>query len=297
MTIRNVTDAMVACEITERNVIMKASLKTRVLTAIIGIPLIILILLAPAPVITVVVALASLIGLYEYFKTVGLLDKKFLCILGYIAALVISSGTINNVSVSLILVYAYVVVLFVTMLLSKGKVTTLDICKLIFGLVYIPYFMSHITYIRNLEFGSIYVWLVFLGAFMTDSAAYFVGVFLGKHKLCPKISPKKTIEGAVGGLLGGGLSFILFGYIINTFFSQFLNGMSISYPLIFLLGILVSVVSQIGDLVASSIKRQHEIKDFGNIFPGHGGMLDRCDSIILVAPMVFLFLYNINIII
>ena len=127
---------------------------------------------------------------------------------------------------------------------------------------------------------------------MTDTYAYIGGMLIGKNKLT-SISPKKTIEGAVGGLLGGGLSFILFGYIINTFFSQFLNGMSISYPLIFLLGILVSVVSQIGDLVASSIKRQHEIKDFGNLFPGHGGMLDRCDSIILVAPMVFLFLYQV----
>ncbi len=275
---------------------MKASLKTRILTAVIGVPLIILMLLSPTPVITVLVSAASVVALYEYFKAVGINNKKLLCVLGYIASLVISLGSGFTVSISLILVYAYVLILFVTMLSSKGNIKILDVCKLIFGLLYIPYFMSHITYIRTLDLGNFYVWLVFLGAFMTDSAAYFTGTFLGKHKLCPKISPNKTIEGAIGGVLGGGLSFVIYGIIINAFFSQFLDGKSISIILIFILGLMVSVVSQIGDLVASYIKREYEIKDYGSLFPGHGGMLDRCDSIILVAPVIFLFLSNISII-
>ncbi len=275
---------------------MKASLITRILTAVIGIPLVILMLLSPTPVITVLVAAASVVALYEYFKAVGIIDKKLLCILGYIASLVISLGSGFTETISSILVYIYTLILFVTILWSKGSIKVLDLCKLIFGLVYIPYFMSNIIYIRTLDFGKIYVWLVFLGAFMTDSTAYFVGTFLGKHKLCPKISPKKTIEGAIGGVLGGGLSFILYGHVINTFFSQLLDGKSINIALIFVLGLSVSVVSQIGDLVASYIKREYEIKDYGNIFPGHGGMLDRCDSIILVAPIIFLFLNNIGIV-
>lgn len=275
---------------------MNASLKTRVLTAVIGVPLIILMLLSPTPVIAVLVTAASLVALYEYFKAVGICDKKILCILGYVASLVISLGSVFTASSSLILVYAYMLILFVSMLSSKGSIKALDICKLIFGLVYIPYFMSHIIYIRTLDFGSIYVWLVFLGAFMTDSAAYFAGTFLGKHKLCPSISPKKTIEGAIGGVLGGGLSFVLYGIIVNSFFTQALDGKSINIVLIFVLGLMVSIVSQIGDLVASYIKREYEIKDYGNLFPGHGGMLDRCDSIILVAPIIFLFLSNISII-
>ncbi len=278
-------------------VIMKASLKTRILTSAIGIPLIILILLAPTPFITVVVAVASLISLYEYYRAVGLSKSKLLCVLGYIASLVISLGSDFSISTCLVLVYAYVIILFIIMLSSQGKVTVLDICKLIFGLIYIPYFLSHIIYIRTLDYGNFYVWLVFLGAFITDSAAYFTGTFLGKHKLCPKISPNKTIEGAIGGVVGGGIFFVLYGIIINSFFSQYLDGKSISLILIFILGLCVSVISQVGDLVASSIKRQFEIKDYGNIFPGHGGMLDRCDSIILVAPTIFLFLYNINIMI
>ena len=275
---------------------MNASLKTRVLTAVIGVPLIILMLLSPTPVIAVLVTAASLIALYEYFKAVGICGKKVLCILGYVASLVISLGSVFTASVSLILVYAYMLILFVTMLSSKGSIKAQDIYKLIFGLVYIPYFMSHIIYIRTLDFGNFYVWLVFLGAFMTDSAAYFAGTFLGKHKLCPSISPKKTIEGAIGGVLGGGLSFVLYGIIVNSFFTQALDGKSINIVLIFVLGLMVSVVSQIGDLVASYIKREYEIKDYGNLFPGHGGMLDRCDSIILVAPIIFLFLSNISII-
>lgn len=275
---------------------MGPSLKSRVLTSAIGVPIIILILLAPKPVITFVVMLASLIGMYEYYKATGLLQHTGLCVMGYIASIVISVGLKLSVAATLILVYIYVVALFIVMLLSKRAITVKHLGGLLFGLLYIPYFLSHIIYIHSLEYGRFYVWLVFIGAFLTDTSAYFVGTFLGKHKLCPDISPKKTIEGAIGGLLGGGVSFVIYGIIVNTFFADCLNGKSFNLCLLFILGITAAVVSQIGDLTASSIKRQFNIKDFGSIFPGHGGMLDRCDSIILVAPVIFLFLYSINIV-
>ena len=148
-----------------------------------------------------------------------------------------------------------------------------------------------------MAYGNFYVWLVFAGAFLTDTCAYFVGCLLGRHKLCPTISPKKTIEGAIGGLFGGGLAFVVYGVIANSLFGQYLGGARFSLLWLFLLGLIAAVASEIGDLVASSLKRQFNIKDFGNIFPGHGGMLDRCDSIILVAPIIFLFLYNVNILV
>lgn len=272
------------------------SLKTRLLTAIIGVPLIILILLSPLPIIAFVVMLASCIGLYEYYRAVGLDKHKGLCITGYLATVVISMGAGYTTSASLLLIYLYVVALFIIMLLSHGKITVRELSLLIFGLIYIPYFLSHISYIRSMELGRLYIWLVFIGAFLTDTCAYFAGCYLGKHKLCPNISPKKTIEGAIGGFIGGGLSFVLYGVIVNTFFAGMLNGGQFNLIKLFVLGLFASAISQIGDLAASAIKRQYNIKDYGNCLPGHGGILDRCDSIILVAPVIFLFLSNISLI-
>lgn len=277
---------------------MGASFKKRLLTALIGVPLIILVLLGSKFMMALLVMAASLIGLYEYYKAVALLKHKTLCTIGYVAAIVISSALSLPTSVSLILVYIFIVSMFVLMLAeNKQGIGMVHIGMLLFGLVYIPYMMSHITYIRSMEYGNFYVWLVFLGAFLTDTCAYFVGCLIGKHKLCPTISPKKTIEGAIGGLVGGGLSFVAYGVVVNYFFAQALGGKTLSLPLLFVLGLIVALASEIGDLVASSIKRQFGIKDFGDVFPGHGGMLDRCDSIILVAPTIFLFLYNVNILV
>ncbi len=276
---------------------MGPSFKKRLLTSLLGIPVVIFILISPTPVVALVVTIASLIGLYEYFKAVGLLAHKSLCTVGYIASLVISAGSYLPIPLVLILAYTFVVAFFLIMLLSNYKISVSDIGLLVLGLFYIPFLLSHITYTRELEYGRYFIWLIFIGAFLTDSCAYFSGCLLGKHKLCPTISPKKTVEGAIGGIIGAGLSFVLYGIIVNYFFTGALGGKQFSLWLLFVLGLISAFASEIGDLVASSIKRQYDIKDFGNCLPGHGGILDRCDSIIFVAPVVFLFLYNISIII
>lgn len=276
---------------------MGASLRMRILTAIVGVPLVILVLLAPKSIMTVIVMIASVMGLYEYYKAVGLDVHRDACIMGYIAALVISAGANYPTSVSVVLVYAFIIALFTMMLMKNRTIGIVHIGMLLLGLIYIPYFLSHVLYIRSLEFGNFYVWLVFIGAFLTDTCAYFIGCRFGRHKLCPSISPNKTVEGAIGGIVGGGLAFVIFGIIVNIFFAKYLGGKHFSLILLFILGIISAVASEIGDLVASSIKRQFNIKDFGNLLPGHGGILDRCDSIILVAPIIFLFLYNICIVV
>ena len=128
----------------------------------------------------------------------------------------------------------------------------------------------------NFDMGKIYVWLIFIIAFATDTCAYFTGYAFGKHKLIPKVSPKKTIEGSIGGILGSTLICLAFGYYFN-----------IDLKVIVILGFLGSIVAQVGDLFASSIKRYVGIKDYGKLIPGHGGILDRFDSVILVAPFVY----------
>ncbi len=274
---------------------MDASLKKRVLTAVIGLPMIIGLLFCPTPVMMLAVMATAIVGMHEYYHAVGIHTQKTICILGYLAAIIIPAGIYIQPETVLLLVYLYMVVLFVLFLAGNKKVTWEHLGLLTIGLVYIPYFLSHIIYIRNMEFGNIYIWLVFVGAFMTDSSAYFTGKAIGGPKLCPDISPKKTIAGAIGGVIGCGLSFILFGVIVNYGFAAVLQGRQMSLVWLFVLGMVAAVISQIGDLVASMIKRQYGIKDFGKLLPGHGGILDRCDSILLVAPVIFLLLLKVNI--
>lgn len=154
-----------------------------------------------------------------------------------------------------------------------------DAMATITGLVYVVFFSFHVTLVEQTEYG-ILIWLVVLTAFGTDIMAYFSGFLFGKHKLCPKISPKKTIEGSIGGTLGSVILSGLFGY----FFAPEV----LVHCLI--IGVLGGIVSQFGDLTASIFKRKMEIKDYGNLIPGHGGILDRFDSVLFTGPLVYYYI-------
>jgi len=267
-------------------------MKQRMLTAVIGLPLILLVLFSPIPAVILAVMAASLIGLYEYMKAVGIWENKPLCIMGMLAAVLIPLCFRMKIGSIQTILYLYVAALFVLLLIDNKKTTWSQLSYLAMGLVYIPYFLSHILYIRDMELGRFYIWLVFIGAFITDSCAYFVGCGIGKRKLCSTISPKKTVEGAIGGIVGCGIAFLIFGVVVNL-------GFAVQFSLwrLFIAGILCAVISEVGDLVASMLKRQFAIKDFGNLLPGHGGILDRCDSIILVAPALFLILQQMGVLV
>ena len=154
------------------------------------------------------------------------------------------------------------------------------------GVVYIVFFSYHIVLIDSVpaDVGHptyrLFVWIVIIAAFGADIMAYFVGTLFGKRKLCPVLSPKKTVEGAIGGLLGAALFCGIFGYF-------FLNELTIHCLIIGLLGGAVSIC---GDLTASAFKRKMHIKDYGNLIPGHGGIMDRFDSVIFTAPFVFYYM-------
>ncbi len=265
-------------------------MKTRILTAIILIPLLVLILLSPSAVIAGAVIVISLVGLYEFYKATALNGKKCLCALGYLAAAIVPlmRGFVNSQLYAPI-VYLFMLLLFVIMLAQHKTVSVTDAALVIFSVIYIPYFLTNLLYIRELEYGKILIWIPFIGAFLTDTCAYFAGVFLGRHKLCPEISPKKTIEGSVGGILGCMAACMLYGLLM-----QKIRNFNVNYISLAVLGFAMSIVSQIGDLSASIIKRKFGIKDYGNLFPGHGGILDRLDSVIMIAPMVYLYIVNIG---
>lgn len=157
-----------------------------------------------------------------------------------------------------------------------------------FSFVYAPIMFSFIYLTRELRYGIYLVWMIFISSWISDTFAYLVGMLLGKHPLAPVLSPKKSIEGALGGIVGSVLCGGLFGYFL---LERLIQDQQVTF-IFALIGGIGSVISQIGDLGASAIKRNYEIKDYGKLIPGHGGIMDRFDSVIVTAPMIY-FLFRI----
>ena len=152
-----------------------------------------------------------------------------------------------------------------------------------FGLFYVALMLSYVYQTRMLPQGAFLVWLIFLCSWGSDTCAYCVGMLMGKHKMAPKLSPKKSVEGGIGGILGAALFGAVYGLAINRFASG-ADANVLHYAIICGIG---SMISQVGDLAASAIKRNHDIKDYGKLIPGHGGILDRFDSVIFTAPIIY----------
>lgn len=158
-----------------------------------------------------------------------------------------------------------------------------QVMAVIFSFLYGPIMLSYIYLTRNLEDGIYLVWLIFISSWICDTCAYLVGSAIGKQKMAPKLSPKKSVEGAVGGVAGSFLVGVLYGYVLVHFNLIELNNM-------WLIGVITgigAVISQVGDLAASAIKRNFDIKDYGKLIPGHGGIMDRFDSVMFTAPMIY----------
>ena len=152
----------------------------------------------------------------------------------------------------------------------------------LFGIVYVAVMLSFIYLTRELPGGKFHVWLIFLCSWGCDTCAYCVGMLIGKHKMAPVLSPKKSVEGGIGGIVGAALIGILYALAINHWGSA---GVSVAEFAV--IGAAGGAISQIGDLAASAIKRNHNIKDYGHLIPGHGGILDRFDSMIFTAPAIY----------
>ncbi len=265
-------------------------MKTRILTGLVLIPILVLVLLSNVHVITCAVALISVVGLYEFYKATGVRESRMLSLLGYVTGLVMAFGGYIPSRFLLPIVYIFMLLLFIIMLKEHKTVSVNQAGLVIFSIIYIPLFLSTLIDIYRFGNGIYYLWIVFIGAFMTDTFAYFSGYFFGRHKLCPEISPKKTIEGSIGGSLCSVLIVLMYGLLLDKKF-----GVDISYIKLGILGVLIAIISQVGDLTASIIKRKYGVKDYGKIFPGHGGILDRLDSIIATAPLVYVYLTTVGI--
>ena len=163
------------------------------------------------------------------------------------------------------------------------KYDSRQVMAALFSYLYAPIMLAYMYLTRELESGIYLVWLIFISSWVCDTCAYLVGMTIGKHKLAPRLSPKKSMEGAIGGVVGAMLVGLLYAYIllrIGVVKESFL----VVFPVVSAVG---AVISQIGDLAASAVKRNHGIKDYGRLIPGHGGVMDRFDSVIFTAPMVY----------
>lgn len=259
-------------------------MKTRIITALILTALFLPVLIfSDTPVFPLAMSFVGVVSVYEMGKCVKV-GKPYILLPSYIAATVMPFAVRylpHNVFIvaAFIFAVAYTMYLFGVTTFSHGKIALTDLSVLFMTSVYIIASCTAIVYVRDFEDVGKYIYmLIFFGAWFTDIFAYFCGMLLGKHKLIPDVSPKKTVEGSIGGIFFATLSFLIYGIITNTYFGTHSN-----LYFLCIAGVVVSVLSQIGDLLMSHIKRHYGIKDYGSIFPGHGGMLDRFDSILAVA--------------
>ena len=265
---------------------------TRIITSLVALCVLIPVLIfSNTWVFPIAVAIFCAIAVFEALKCVGVIKKWALSLPLIIASFfgALSGRIFLSVDSWLVtmacIAFAIVLYLMAILVFSKGKLEVSDVAISSFISFYITIGFSSLVLLHDcFENGSIIYILVFVGAWITDIFAYFCGRFFGKHKLIPEVSPKKTIEGSIGGTLFSGIAFVLFGIIVKAL--NFDIGQT--HLLQFVFGIVAAVVAQIGDLSMSALKRKYGIKDFGKLFPGHGGVLDRFDSIISVSTVLLI---------
>lgn len=263
-------------------------MKTRIIVGLIGVPaLAIIVFFLPAVVLGLVMGALVAIAAWELFKcTKPDIDMRIPLVTGVIAAIIPISESLKYGEIwGFAAFFLLVVYLFGELMLSFRQESKLDFDVVTIGITagyVIPYFLTSI--VRLEAMGNVFVALPFLVAFASDTGAYFVGTYLGKHKLVPKLSPNKTIEGSVGGFVITIAILLIYGFILRKF------GFTVRLHLLAVYGFLGSLACQFGDLSFSALKRISGIKDYGNLIPGHGGVLDRFDGMVFVAALMQLLL-------
>jgi phosphatidate cytidylyltransferase len=267
-------------------------MKLRIITAIIALCVLMpFIIFSDTFMLLIFSGVLSVVAIGEMFNCIGILKKLYITI----PAMLVSTAAVlltrllpndgNYLAVAFIVYFIFLLYTLTAAVFSRGK---LDVTTAALGAmttVYISFGFSSIVLLRDMPNGQYLFILAFLTPWMCDSFAYFTGMAIGKHKLIPDVSPKKTVEGAIGGIVFGTAAIVGYGALVGRYLITDLNARIL--PLI-VVGIILCIISQCGDLIASLIKRHYGIKDYGKIFPGHGGVLDRFDSIIVTAPILYI---------
>lgn len=257
----------------------------RITSALIGFPIVVILLVfGNNYIVDIIFAIVAAMSLHEYFNAFKEKSKPVIW-MGYVASALIALIHIlpaeHAMTIVSILIPVSITTLFLQVILTNMKTNVKDVAITFFGICYIPLFIMFLPLINGMENGKMLIWYVFACAWGTDVFAYIVGRTIGKHKFS-EVSPNKSIEGCIGGMIGAVAISLLFTYAFNTLFA-----VNFSYLIITGVAICLSIVGQIGDFAASSIKRYVNVKDYSNLIPGHGGMLDRIDSLMFLAPFAY----------
>ena len=241
----------------------------------------------------IALSLLAFIAVYEILKAIGVEKNAWIAVPSYVlgATLPFSSYFASENPTMYLLTLAalhftYLIYLMGVGVFSKGKLPFNVISEVFAMITYVVVSFSSMCLIRYIDEkpGAYLVYMIFIAAWVTDSCAYLTGTFFGKHKLIPEVSPKKTVEGAIGGITCAIIAYVLYGFVVSLIEPT----VTVNYIALAVFGLLLSVVSQLGDLVASLLKREHGIKDYGIIFPGHGGVMDRFDSILAISTILLI---------
>ncbi len=263
-------------------------LKDRLIVGVIGAILAIaLLLFGNELLIGIIISVIAIIGLTEMYNALGYFNKNIpLAIIGYIASVILlvicCAGDMFWVTP---FIFFFAMSLLIYMIINHNKTSYSDVSRCFFTVFYVIFFFVHLIFLIKHTNGKFLIWIPIIIAWLSDTMAYTFGRIFGKHKLIPEVSPKKTVEGAIGGVVGGLVFMLIYGAVCAFGFDRELNWISL-----IILGITGAILSQFGDLAASWIKREQGIKDYGNLLPGHGGVMDRFDSVLVVAPFVFYYI-------
>ena len=262
-------------------------MKQRIISAFFAVILLVLVLLSNKYVLDVVVAIISSMAIFEVLSAIKMKEYKIMRTIAILMpfALLLTFYVCKEYIGAV--VYLFIAAFLLTMLFDHKRYTFDTAVKFITVSLMISLMFIHVSFVRSMDNGVLNLWVILIGCWITDTCAYFTGYVCGKHKLAPTISPKKTIEGSIGGVVGVTVVLVAYAYVMGNIYNISAN---LLYAAI--IGLICGVISQLGDLCASIIKRENGVKDFGNIMPGHGGVMDRFDSFLFVVPCVYYFLSN-----
>ena len=266
----------------------------RILTACIGIPIAVYVINYGEWLFATAILVLTLLAWHEFYTMLKNKGISVFYTLGILMNIfILGCAWLGNSQELIIVIFASTMLALLKIVTSGTKFTVVDAAFSLLGISYIGMSFAHLILLRytdnslyimtsggQLSVGAAYVWLAFVGTWASDTFAYFIGTYFGRHKLCPMISPKKTIEGVIGGMLGSVIAIVVLGILFK---------LPVSHSTI--MGILVGIAAPVGDLVESAIKRFAGVKDSGQILPGHGGILDRFDSILFTVPAIYYYMH------
>ena len=270
-------------------------MKTRTITSVfillVTVPII---LLSKYIIYPIALSALAVMATYEILRALGVEKNWYLSIPAYILAgvfpfasyFVTDQSSFTYLLTIAALIYIYMIYIMGVSVFSKGQTSFKTISEVLLSVTYVVVSFTSLSMIRYIdkEIGLYKLILVFIVSWVCDAMAYVVGSLFGKHKLIPEISPKKTVEGAIGGIVSAVAAFMIYGLILDLA----IPSIEVNYIVLAVFGLVLAVVSQLGDLIASLIKREHNIKDYGNLLPGHGGIMDRFDSIMAVSTILLI---------